>query len=222
MPASTEVNRAPTSSWVLLDLFRAASGTAELAESAALSNELRLCDVGRGGTLFMQDSVHPFVYAVRSGLLKLVYLDEAGDEWIKSFTFEGRYFASIAALVPGGRASFMVRAIEDSVVERVDYRLLEGLAARHLDWARALLVLTQQFAARKELREKELLTLTAEQRYIAFTEQHPGLVKRIHQKDLALHLGLTPVGLNRIVARLRRAAPAPRAQSPGPARPTGA
>ncbi|WP_284618561.1 Crp/Fnr family transcriptional regulator [Aquabacterium humicola] len=210
MAASTQVNREAAAPWVLLDLFHGAAGLPSLPESAALASEFRLCDVGRGGTLFMQDSAHPYVYAVRSGLLKLVYLDEGGNEWIKSFTFEGRYFASIAALVPGGRASFMVRAIEDSIVERVDYRLLEQLAARHLEWARALLVLTQQFAARKELREKELLTLTAEERYVAFADQHPGLAKRIHQKDLALHLGLTPVGLNRIVARLRRsAAPTP-------------
>src|SRR5687768_6931168 len=100
MPASTQVNRAHSSGWVLHELLRAAAGVQDLPESAALVEELRLCEVARGGTLFMQDAVHPYVYAVRNGLLKLVYLDPAGDEWIKSFTFEGRYFASIAALVP--------------------------------------------------------------------------------------------------------------------------
>ena len=65
---------------------------------------------------------------------------------------------------------------------------------------RALLI----FARRKEKRERELLTLKPEQRYRAFVAESPGLERRIPQRDLARHLGLTPVGLNRIVQRVRR------------------
>jgi CRP-like cAMP-binding protein len=67
---------------------------------------------------------------------------------------------------------------------------------------RALLI----FARRKEKREREreLLTLRPEQRYRAFMAETPGLEERIPQRDLARHLGLTPVGLNRIVARVKR------------------
>jgi len=157
-----------------------------------------------GGTVFLQDVDHPFVYAVQTGLLKLSYLREDGTEWVKSFAGEGRFFASIAALQPKGRTSFMVTAIEDSALERLDYRLLEVLAEKHLPWSRALHNLTMVFAARKEARERDLLTLNAEERYLAFRAAEPNLAKRIPQKDLARHLGLTPVGLNRIVMRLRR------------------
>lgn len=155
--------------------------------------------------MFLQDTVHPLVYAVQSGLLKLCYLQEDGSEWIKSFAYEGRFFASIAALEPGGRTSFMVTALETTVLEQVDYRLVSTLAAEHLAWSQALRSMTLLFAARKEQRERELLTLNAEGRYLAFREAYPNLETRIPQKDLARHLGLTPVGLNRIVTRVRRA-----------------
>jgi CRP-like cAMP-binding protein len=65
--------------------------------------------------------------------------------------------------------------------------------------------MTMVFAARKEARERDLLTLTPEGRYRAFLIESPALEKRIAQKDLARYLGLTPVGLNRIVTRVRRA-----------------
>jgi CRP-like cAMP-binding protein len=154
--------------------------------------------------VFMQGVVNHRIYVVRSGLLSLNYLKEDGSEWIKSFVYEGRFFASVMALAPQGRTSFMVRAIESSVLESVDYRLLEKLAAQHLAWSEVLRKLTMLFAISKEQRERELLTLNAQARYTAFRDANPDLAKRIPQKDLARFLGLTPVGLNRIIARVRR------------------
>ena len=187
---------------VLQALLESAAGGA-LPEWPRVATSIAHKRVEQGRAVFLQDVVHPYVYAVRSGLLKLSYLGEDGSEWIKSFAHEGRLFASIAALQPGGRTSFMVTAMEDSVLERVDYSLLAKLAATHLPWSRALLAMTQVFAARKEQRERELLTLAPEPRYRAFREAYPDLERRIPQKDLARHFGLTPVGLNRIVRRVR-------------------
>lgn len=161
--------------------------------------------VAAGSAVFLQGVAHPFVYAVQAGLLKLSYLGDDGSEWIKSFASEGRFFASMAALAPGGCTSFMASAIEEAVLECLDYRLLAGLARQHLAWARALQTLTMVYAARKEARERDLLTLKPEARYLSFRAAEPALVQRIPQKDLARHLGVTPVGLNRIVMRLRRA-----------------
>jgi len=59
------------------------------------------------------------------------------------------------------------------------------------------------FAERKEARERELLTLRPEDRYRCFVANSPSLEARITQKELAAYLGVTPVGLNRIVKRVR-------------------
>lgn len=208
MPSLTQVNSetpvANHAAGVLQALLEAAAGAA-LPEWAMVAGTLKLSTVDAGGTVFLQDTAHPFVYAVRQGLFKLSYLNEDGSEWIKSFAEEGRFFASISALQTQGRTSFMVTALESSIVERLDYRLLSALATRYLPWSEALRKLTLVFAARKEQRERELLTLKPEQRYLAFCAAHPDLATRIAQKELARHLGMTPVGLNRIAVRNRRA-----------------
>jgi CRP-like cAMP-binding protein len=203
LPSLTQVNRASSSASVLRQLLeRAAGGPLPAWEQVERVYQVR--HVPRGSTVFRQGVVHPFVYAVRAGVLKLYYVGEDGSEWIKSFAEEGHFFASIAALETDGRTSFAVSALEPSTVECVDYRQLERLAAEHLVWSRALRMLTMVFAARKEQRERELLTLRPEARYLAFSRANPELVRRVPQKELARHLGLTAVGLSRIAVRLRR------------------
>lgn len=174
-----------------------------LPEWPRVAEAMTVCQVMAGATVFRQDQVQPHVYGVRHGQVKLCYLDLHGNEWVKSFVGEGGFFASLVALAPGGRTSFMAVALEDSTLERVEHALLDDLASRHLAWSRALHALTMTHSIRKEQRERELLTLSAEARYRAFLETHPNLAMRIPQKDLARHLGVTSVGLNRIVRRVR-------------------
>jgi len=140
---------------------------------------------------------------MRRGLLKLAYLSDRGDEWIKSFIAEGQFFASIAALTPGGSTSFAAEAIEDSELEQLDYRDIAARAATSLPWQRALAQALLIYGARKEARERELLTLAPTERYRAFLRQSPGVVDRVRQRDLALYLGVTPVSLSRLKARVR-------------------
>jgi CRP-like cAMP-binding protein len=198
--ALTRVKPAALASKLLFD--RLADGP--LPSWERLEVEIVERQIDAGGTVFMQDAEHPFVYVVRSGLIKNVYFDASGEDWIKSFSEEGRFFASVSALEPHGRTSFAAIAIEPSAVERIPYSVLEHLAQGEATWANAMRRALLIFAGRKEKREKELLTLRPEQRYRAFIAETPGLERRIPQRDLARHLGLTPVGLNRIVQRVRR------------------
>ena len=155
-----------------------------------------------GEVLFEPEQIHPYVYIVSRGLLKLHYRQPNGEEWIKSFSHEGLFFASLAALQPQGRSSFAVTALEACELERLDYRELEALAAQDPAWLLALYRAMRLFAARKEQRERELLTLSPPERYQAFLREDAALAARLPLKDLALYLGITPVSLSRIRARL--------------------
>ncbi len=189
---------------MLKELLCQAAGVPELPDWVQAERRLQTRSFKKDEAVFHQGVPHGFVYGVRQGLVKLQYLDDEGGEWIKSFAQEGRFFASLSALSPQGRTSFMVTAVEPTELERLDYVDLAQLADRHLSWAKALWQLTKAYAARKESRERELLTRTAELRYRTFVAQEPELAQRIPQKDLARYLGVTPVGLNRIAMRIKR------------------
>jgi CRP-like cAMP-binding protein len=170
----------------------------------AVLASVRVLEVKRREFALIEGEPAPYVFAVRTGLLKQCYSTPGGDEAIKSFTSRGQIFACPNALRPNGRATFSSVAIEDSIVERIDFAIVEALAEEHVEWQKALRVAFQWLAEIKVQRERDLLLLDAEGLYEKYSEESPELVARVPQKDLAAYLGVTPVGLNRIVSRARQ------------------
>lgn len=187
-----------------LRLFEQLAGCA-LPESDTCLRHLRTLRVAAGGTVFQAGEAHPYLYVIREGLVKLCYGLPDGSERIKSFGEAGGFFASMAALEPGGLTSFAVVALEACVLERVEIACLEQLGQRHLAWQCCLTGAVKRYALRKEIRERDLLILRPRERYEAFLAAHPDLARRIPLKDLASHLGITAVSLSRIRARLNQA-----------------
>lgn len=170
---------------------------------------VRVVELDEREPAFRENDACPRVFVVRSGLLKQLYTAPDGSEWIKSFTGAGDLFACLAALQPGGRSSFASVAIERSVVESIDWAVIEDLGDRDVRWQKAIRLAFQHLAELKVRRERDLLMLSAAELYRKFASEQPELARRVPQKDLAAFLGVTPVGLNRIVRRSRAAGEQP-------------
>ncbi|MNG38637.1 hypothetical protein D3C84_1264130 [compost metagenome] len=63
--------------------------------------------------------------------------------------------------------------------------------------------MAESLYVKKERREMQLLTLSAEDRYRSFLEEFGALEKKIPQYYIASYLGITPVALSRIRAKWR-------------------
>ena len=190
----------------------AALGEPALPAWADFARSVQVHRAAAGAPVFAQGVADARIHVLRSGWVKLHYFGEQGQEWIKSFLAEGDFFASLSAWESNGRTSFAATAMADCEMESFESAALRSLADRHLPWARVMHRALLQFARSKEQRERELLTLSAQARYVLLQEQAPALLVRVRQKDLAQYLGVTPVGLSRIVSRVRAAAPASEAQ----------
>jgi CRP-like cAMP-binding protein len=161
-----------------------------------------------GEVLFHAGAPHPHIVCVIEGVLKMVYDTDDGKCWIKAFAEPGLSFASLTALREGGRASFTACAVGAALIERVPYAAVDRLATQHTAWQRLLANAFRLYGERKEQRELELLTLSAEERYQRFAAEHPALEAMLAQHEVAAYVRVTPVALSRIKARLRRAAAA--------------
>lgn len=197
--ALTEVKHAKGAA---ISLFERIAGQ-PLVNAQQLTEAIHVRPVKPGETIFDQDEPHPYIYVVDTGLVKLTYLRADGEEWIKSFALEGRFFASLSALLPAGRATFSAVAIEACRLERIPFATLQTLVDSDLGWSRMLRNALMILAERKERRERQFLTLAPEERYRSLIAEEPDLVARAPQKDLAGYLGITPVGLSRIAKRVR-------------------
>lgn len=183
-------------------LIEGAAGMS-LPEWSALAPGYRLGVYGRGDDVFAAGQWQPFVYVLRQGLVKLSYNTEQGEEWVKSFIGEGDFFACPNVLVAGGKTDYAAVALEYCLIEQIDFAALQTLTERHPEWQRAIRQLLAVHIVRKERRERELLTLRPDERYLAFVRGQPDLAARLQQRDLAHYLGVTPEALSRIRKRLR-------------------
>jgi CRP-like cAMP-binding protein len=173
-----------------------------LPEWAQFAPLVRTRRYDAGDPVFHAEAPWPWLAVVDQGVAKLVYIRDDGAERVKSFIAEGGFFASLAALAPQGRASFSAQALTPLQLELLPYDALRDFGDRHLAWQRALRAGLQFYGARKEKRERELLTMSPQARYAAFLAEEPALAARIPLKDLALYLGVTPVALSRIRGRM--------------------
>lgn len=134
-----------------------------LAE-ASIQRQLR-----RDEALFRAGELQPRVFIVNQGLVKMVYETPGGDAWVKGFVPAGTCFASLTALQTGGVTSYTAVAEGGPcTIDQIAHGVLEALAARHIEWQRALGNAYRLYGLRKEQREMELLTLSPEERYLRF------------------------------------------------------
>jgi CRP-like cAMP-binding protein len=155
-----------------------------------------------GYHLFRQGDQDTSLYIVRSGLLKAYYLSEDGKENIKSFIMPGGKIGSLAAGYQQESCTFSLLCVEQSALSVVKFSDLYEASRTDVELSTAIVDFLLSFGIRKELREYELLCLSAEERYTRLLANKPELLDHVTQNEIARYLGVTPVGLSRIKTRV--------------------
>ena len=161
----------------------------------------RLLHLARGDHVFRQGDEDRTFYLLREGLLKAYYSSADGRESVKSFIQPGEFIGSLTAVHEDNRCSFSLVCLEPATLLQLEFRALYSASRQHLEIAGRLIDFLLGFAMKKERREMEFLSLSAEERYRLLVARSPELVGRLKQKDIAHYLGITPVALSRIRAR---------------------
>ncbi len=156
-----------------------------------------------GEHLFRQGDEDRSLYIVRNGLLKAYYLSGDGKENIKSFILPGSNIGSLVAIHAKQQCTFSLICLQDSELIKLDFDAIYQTSKANLEIAAPMIDFLLTFAMKKERREYELLCLSAEDRYRLLLENMPDIADRVTQNELALYLGITPVGLSRIRKRVR-------------------
>ncbi|MBK8734313.1 MAG: Crp/Fnr family transcriptional regulator [Actinomycetales bacterium] len=197
---------------------------AALPEWDSFARSIRIMRLRPQEVLYDVGEEHPYIYLVRRGSVRVGFTDGRGRECLLAFCRPPDLLASVSAIVPPGlrrlaepptgitkmratigvgRTATRASALEATELERLDFRVMERLMGRHASWSIAVYNAVVLHALVKERRERELLTMTPEERYRQFLEDHDDLIGVVPQKDIAGYLGVTPVGLSRIATRVR-------------------
>ncbi len=156
------------------------------------------------GKFFIREGEIPKKFAyVNSGLFRYLYIHKNGNEFTKGLITEHNFISAYSAMISQTPSFFYIEALEDSNVFEIPYPKWQTLLASDAFWVKFLLSFIEKGFTKKEKRERDLLLLDAESRYLGFLEEFPGLDKRISQGIVASYLGIQPESLSRIKKNLR-------------------
>ena len=152
--------------------------------------------------IFMQGESDDNFYLLQVGLLKAYYVSEDGKESIKSFIVPDNAIGSLTSVYEKKKTSFNLVVLQDSQLIKIKFeRILQATTQSH-DIAQRVIELLLSLSMKKERREYELLSMSAEDRYLQLCTTEPRLIETVAQNDIARYIGITPVALSRIKKRL--------------------
>lgn len=161
-------------------------------------------EVKKKDFLMQAGEIANYEYFITKGCLKVYTLDEDGAPHISMFAVKDYWTGDISSFMIKEPTSYYIKATEDSEllgISRANYDLLFQEIPKFERFYRNLY---QRSLTSYIRRSNYGISLTAEERYMAFKKKYPQIVNRITQKDLAAYIGITPEFMSKIITKVNR------------------
>jgi CRP-like cAMP-binding protein len=139
---------------------------------------------------------------VGKGTFRAFYRTADGVEYNKTFFTENTFMVALTAIVTQSMNLINIQALEDATVLKLNYHKFTQLYDQYHALERLVRKVIELEWVKKEVREIRLVLNNATERYQFFQEEHPGLENKIPQYHIASYLGVTPIQLSRIRAKM--------------------
>ena len=164
---------------------------------------LRERKVRKGQYLVHEGAVSRCTNFVNEGSVRTYFIDLNGQEHIVQFAIEGWWISDLNSFILQVPATFNVQAIEDSVILELPFESLELLYEQIPKLERYFRIVTQRAFVAFQQRVVQNISMTAEERYLAFQQKYPKIELRIPQRLVASYLGISAEFLSKIKKRLK-------------------
>lgn len=175
------------------------------AEWAPLAAALRPRRLLKGEHFVQAGEYRPEVALVISGACRLYYPRPDGEERTTYFFFENHLMADYPGCLTGRPSQFSIQALTDTDLVVFDYAVLRRLYDEVPVYERFGRLVAEYHLLGTDARLAEQLLLSPEERYRALLASgKTKILERVPQHLVANYLGITPVSLSRIRARVSR------------------
>jgi CRP-like cAMP-binding protein len=169
----------------------------------ALRTEMSIRSIAKKQVFVRLGEVSATVGFVCTGSLRQYYITPENDERTTYFFFEGALVGGYLSFVAKKPSLVAIEALEDAQILTFPYRALEALYDRYPKWERFGRKIAEYLVLGLEERLVEHLMYSPEERYERLVQSHrTKILERVPQQYIASYLGITPVSLSRIRARM--------------------
>lgn len=156
----------------------------------------------KGDVLVKEGDVEDRIFFLGSGVSRNYFIRN-DKEFTIDFHFEGDFVTGFYSLITSSPSVITVELLTDATIVIFPYSLITSLydvSVKAANFGR--LIAERQYTVRL-LKEMDLMSLTAEERYANLLSYKPKLVKQISVKHISSYLGIHPESLSRIRKKLQ-------------------
>lgn len=151
------------------------------------------------GEVFLKEGQRcDHLYFIRSGFVRVYYLDLDGNEITHWFCAKDSLITSPFSYVKGERNILFFEALEDTELVLISSKQLNTLTNHLPELADSFRVINAEFAMVLSRRIMSIHTETAEERYLNLMKEHPLLFQKAKLSHIASFLGIKQQSLSRI------------------------
>ncbi|QAR31145.1 Crp/Fnr family transcriptional regulator [Ornithobacterium rhinotracheale] len=163
-----------------------------------LFEDCQTIEVKKNEYLLRNNEVCKYIYFVENGLLKQFYIDRKGKEHILYFAPENWLITDRESLFFNQKSIYNIQALEASKVLCISKEALKNISDNIPNFHHFNDLLLHKHIESLEQRIMQLISLSAEERYMDFVKKYRKVYLRIPQNMLASFLGIAPESLSRI------------------------
>jgi CRP-like cAMP-binding protein len=163
-----------------------------------IASLLKPKEIEKGTILLKQGDVEKSVAYIENGIFRHYSIDKDGKEISLLFTFENWFVGEISSFLTQSPSYCFIEALTDAKIWQLSYDNLQKLYLHTTVGDRFGRIMMEQLFIRKAKRERNLLMMNAEERYLDLIRHAPHILQNIPLKYIASYLGITPQALSRI------------------------
>ncbi|MFY0255472.1 Crp/Fnr family transcriptional regulator [Chitinophaga sp. 30R24] len=157
--------------------------------------ELRRCR--KGDFLIREGEVEHYIYFLNTGATRGYFIKD-GKEFTVDFLFAGDFVTAYYSLITRLPGNVFIELLEDAQVVAIPFKFLNGFYDKYHHIERVGRLIAEYQYVRRIQKEMDLLSRTAEERYVMLMQRNPELVRQISVRHLSSFLGIQPESLSRI------------------------
>jgi CRP-like cAMP-binding protein len=153
-----------------------------------------------------QDKIDRRIAFVLKGLFR-GYINHNGELTTLWFSAEYDMLASYNGILLKEASKVTYEALESSIIFVFEYDDLKTLALEDTTIAFTIIEMLEKLLIESYHRNERFVFMDAEERYQNLMQRKTAIIQRVPQKLLASYIGITPVSLSRLRARLNKKRP---------------
>ncbi|GAA4231824.1 Crp/Fnr family transcriptional regulator [Postechiella marina] len=143
------------------------------------------------------------LYLLFSGIVRVYKLSDTGKEYNKNFFLPMSFTGSLTALIKDKPSELIYETITDCKLYGVNYSELIELSRKNIQISQLYIKALESVFVSYEIRQLELISLNATERYKKLIKSIPDIEKLIAQYQIASYLSITAVQLSRIRKKIK-------------------